>query len=977
MSSIETRVYKPGSLVRARGRTWVIQPESNEELLVIRPLGGRPEETAAIYLPLGFDSGLEGTDFPLPGPEDLGNLAHGRILFDAARLSLRETCGPFRCFGKLAFRPRAYQLVPLVMALRQDDPIRLLIADDVGIGKTIEALLIVKELLERGEVKRFVILCPPHLCEQWQEELSDKFGIDAVIIRSSSFRSLDSKVPDNRSVFEYYPWQIVSVDFIKGEKWRRVFAAHCPELIILDEAHTCTRPAGAHESQQLRYALVSSLVKDSERHLVMLTATPHSGKDAEFSSLLGLLKPEYETWDLSEIGEKERKDLASRFVQRRRGNIERWMGEDTPFPKRPATSEVPYSLSPGYRSVFEDVLSFAQELTSQKGMDSRKQRLRYWTALALLRGVMSSPDSGIEMLWRRLEGAVSLESESGDGADAEYGEIENPVYQAEDEAGNDWTQGSLIDDARLEKSESATLKAIIAKMDTLSEREEDNKALAAAGVVRQWLAAGFQPVVFCRFIATADYLAKKLQAILGPGVYVQSVTSEYPDDERRRRVDESKGYDKRVLVATDCLSEGINLQELFTAVLHYDLPWNPNRLEQREGRVDRFGQPEPEVRTALLWGEDNPIDSVVLRVLLRKVAAIRDTLGISIPFPEDSRPLLDAIFGEVMSEAEKIRNRKEKRQLDLLWDANDLIREQEAAVKEALEKAKRKAEAIHSIFAHETIRAEDLEEDLKSADAAAGSPTDVEDFVVETVRLLHGASMEKTGKAWRLDSGNVPDAMRRAFVPSMGGKPLPQKGRGAAATAAPEKLLVGFHSPVPAKHRYLGRIHPFVSALCEDVLARSLDGKGESRVSRAAVVATVEVEKRTVVLLVRARNLIHERIEGRQIVAEELLLWGWRGLAKNGEILKGSEAEALVRGSVPARNLSPESCRHYLEEVLGELAPLRPVLDELALERAKVLVRQHERYKSLTGTKGRFEAVEPALPPDIVGIYVFIPGGLS
>jgi hypothetical protein len=149
-------------------------------------LGGREEETQAVYLPLGLSGDLERSEFPLPGVEDLGGLAQGRILFDAARLSLRETCGPFRCFGKLAFRPRAYQLVPLVMALRQKGAIRLMIADDVGIGKTIEALLVVKELLERAEVRRFAVLCPPHLCEQWREELADKFGIEAVVIRSAT-----------------------------------------------------------------------------------------------------------------------------------------------------------------------------------------------------------------------------------------------------------------------------------------------------------------------------------------------------------------------------------------------------------------------------------------------------------------------------------------------------------------------------------------------------------------------------------------------------------------------------------------------------------------------------------------------------------------------------------------------------------------------------------------------------------------------
>ncbi|MBP7096321.1 MAG: DEAD/DEAH box helicase, partial [Spirochaetia bacterium] len=310
-------VFKPGSLVRVRGRTCVVQPESAADLLVARPLGGRVEETLAVYLPLGFDAGLERTEFPLPDESELGSLAHGRILFDAARLSLRETCGPFRCFGKLAFRPRAYQLVPLVMALRQSGAVRLMIADDVGIGKTVEALLVAKELVERSEIRRFAVLCPPHLCDQWAEELGDKFGIEAVVVRSATAGALDRAVPDNRSIWEYYPYTVVSIDYAKVESRWRTFVAQAPELVIVDEVHTCARPDGAQEAQQQRHALVANLARDAARHMVYLTATPHSGKDAEFQSLLGLLDPEFAGWDLATVGEKERRRLAAAFIQRR------------------------------------------------------------------------------------------------------------------------------------------------------------------------------------------------------------------------------------------------------------------------------------------------------------------------------------------------------------------------------------------------------------------------------------------------------------------------------------------------------------------------------------------------------------------------------------------------------------------------------------------------------------------------------------
>src|SRR5690606_22910557 len=177
--------YQPGSLVRIRNRDWVVMPSNDEKLLMVKPLGGTDEETTGIFLSLALQDEIpQPSQFPVPSINDLGNYNTAKLLYDAARLSFRNVAGPFRSIGRYSFRPRSYQMVPLIMSLRQD-VIRLLIADDVGVGKTIEALMIVREMLDRGEIKRFAIVCLPHLCEQWQQELKDKFSIDAVIIRSS------------------------------------------------------------------------------------------------------------------------------------------------------------------------------------------------------------------------------------------------------------------------------------------------------------------------------------------------------------------------------------------------------------------------------------------------------------------------------------------------------------------------------------------------------------------------------------------------------------------------------------------------------------------------------------------------------------------------------------------------------------------------------------------------------------------------
>src|SRR5258708_10290296 len=170
--------YAVGSLVRAREREWVVLPESSDDLLILRPLGGTQAEVTGIFTAL---EQVVPAQFDLPDPAQPGDYRSCRSLRDAVRLGFRSSAGPFRSFAHIDVEPRPYQLVPLLMALKLD-PVRLLIADDVGIGKTIEAGLIARELIDRGEVTRMAVLCPPALAEQWQVELRDKFHLDAELV---------------------------------------------------------------------------------------------------------------------------------------------------------------------------------------------------------------------------------------------------------------------------------------------------------------------------------------------------------------------------------------------------------------------------------------------------------------------------------------------------------------------------------------------------------------------------------------------------------------------------------------------------------------------------------------------------------------------------------------------------------------------------------------------------------------------------
>jgi len=300
--------------------------------------------------------------FALPDPARSGDFRSCRLLRDAARLGVRAGAGPFRSSARLNVEPRPYQLVPLLMGLKLD-PVRLLIADDVGIGKTIEAALLARELLDRGEIHRLAVLCPPHLAEQWQEELNEKFNIAAELVLPSTVTRLERHTAAGQSLFDLHPFVIVSTDYIKSSRRRDDFVRSCPEFVIVDEAHTCAFSADQRGGRHLRHQLISALARDPARHLVLVTATPHSGDEGAFRSLLGLLRPEF--LDLPEDltgpqHEKARREVAQHLVQRRRADIRDYLHADTVFPSR-AEAEFTYTLTPDYARLFRQVLDYARE----------------------------------------------------------------------------------------------------------------------------------------------------------------------------------------------------------------------------------------------------------------------------------------------------------------------------------------------------------------------------------------------------------------------------------------------------------------------------------------------------------------------------------------------------------------------------------------------------------------------------------------
>ncbi|MBI4474144.1 MAG: DEAD/DEAH box helicase [Acidobacteria bacterium] len=942
-----TATLQPGKLVTLRGRDWIVLPSEDKDLLIVKPLGGSDDEITGIYLTLNIESDRPvDANFQPPTKDDLGDISTARVLYESARLAFRNGAGPFRCLAKLSFRPRSYQIVPLIMALRQD-LVRLLVADDVGVGKTVEALLVVKELIERRRIKRFAVVCLPHLCEQWQAEIRAKIDLEAVIIRSNTQARLDRQIQGDTSVYDYYPYQVISVDFIKSDTRRDVFIEQCPELVIVDEAHTCARPAGASTSQQQRYHLVHRLAQKPQQQLMLLTATPHSGKPEEFQSLLGLLRSDFETVDLPNSNQNQRRELARYFVQRKRADVEKWLGEDTPFPERDPF-EWPYELSPGYAAFFEGIIEFSRKVIAPDPNLGAKGRVQYWTALALMRGVMSSPAAGIEMLNTRLDG---LESAAGDDTgenpvrDTEFGfEGDNAPTQVFER--NDWTS-----------HQRQQLRKFSDQLAKLSNIKDDSKLANTELILDEWMSDGFNPVVFCRYIATANYLGEKL----GPALRkrfskaeLQVITSELPDDLRKQRIEEMSKSTQRVLIATDCLSEGINLQEHFTAVLHYDLPWNPNRLEQREGRVDRFGQLAKKVKACLLYGEDNPIDGIVLDVLLRKVREIKKATGINVPFPDDSQSIIDTIAQALLLNPNRHiqKERKGPKQIEFDFTTFDEAAAAKASVTRKVDEAAEREKTSRSIFAQNAIKAQEIEADLRDVDEAIGDPKAVQEFVASTLSNILGVQITEDLKGYRIVTSNLMQQLRE-LLPSG------------------DSVKVSFHSPTPDGYHYLGRNHRFVEQLCRLIMANTL-ARTDKHAARGAVIRTKQVQVKTSLMLFRCRNVIEERRGGNQIVAEEMLLWGWRGTPDQKEFLDHQEAKTLLTAARASSDLSPQARAGFLENELKLIDRLQTDFDAVAEQQSRKLVEAHERFSSLMDRQ-RFQVVYPVLPMDLLGVYILLP----
>lgn len=924
--------YSVGSLVRARGRDWVVDADSTGTQLHLRPLAGADNESCWILPELEFDEDTpQSTNFPEPDIDRRGNSDEINLLQSAMRLRLRYGAGPFRSFGNLSVRPRVYQLVPLLMALRQP-VIRLLIADDVGVGKTIEAGLILREMMDSGKVSRFSVLCPPSLAAQWKGDLARFFNIHAEVLSSSTAARLERLTPVNQEVFEHFPFTIISLDYIKSNKHIDAFRSHAPMFIIVDEAHTCT---DVSEKKQQRYLLLRALADNPRRHLLLLTATPHSGIESGFYNLLGLLDKAYE--EFGNVPLQKRKTLRARLsrqlVQRRRKDISKIDEEEGILPRR-ETCELSYRLNGAWGNFFEKVRRYCTE--EARG---HRNRMIWYAMLNLMRCISSSPASAASALRAQLRG-VPMPTKEEDFL----------------EAFSDFMEQTEADDRELPPPASTHLQELLREAEALERSGDDPKLALLRTALKPLVRDAFSPIVFCQFISTAEYVAKALEGVF-PGYEVCAVTGKLSHDERISSVQRLLLHKKRILVATNCLSEGINLQDGFDAVVHYDLAWNPTRHEQREGRVDRFGQHRRVVRCVMLYGADNPVDGFILNVIRRKAMSIRNELGVSVPVPTDEKGTSEAMVRAVLLGARVTLAPQEQPALPGMEEyAGDF------AWRDATEEDKKRA----TTFAQLALKADDAIKEYDCASRFLGSEKLLRSF-------LHKACEKLGAPLVPLSDEEDAFCLHLNRLPA----PLARRLRDLHVTANDKSDEYRFSlRTAGSAFPCISRAHPLVSSIADFLAEQCLDSSSQTplppyMLPRCAVVRTSDVEQVTRVFHLRIRHILKSSLSGveRIQVVEELASLVSSGTAPL-RFASPDESDAFAAMS-PSSNVSAGSARAALDKALSlwHSTDIKPLL----AERSAALQEDHLRVRRDAHIDSGSFSVTPNFPPDLLTILVLQP----
>jgi len=742
--SIDTTQLLPGTVIRNRNRLWRVDAVDGDEITATALDG--PTATHRFYAPV--ENITEGS-LPAPDTSKMGNPQFQDLLTQSNRLSMLHGTAPLMSLQRSRVIPTEYQLTPVVMGL--DMPaVRLLLADDVGLGKTIEAGLITSELLARNRAEQILVVTPANLRDQWREAFKYFFHIDAEITSRRNRKSMEKDVPPGTSVWEYYSKHIVSIDYAKQAHIRGQILSQDWDLVIIDEAHQAARPHTSSASQtpsKQRWEFARDIT-DATTHTLLLTATPHNGYTDSYASLLRMVNSEIVSGD--EHNPSIDRDIAKRHVvQRRREDVEQRFGDEAqnPFPERDQDT-VEVTPTDYEKKAYDAVREYGDTLV-EAAKKSDNRTLAQWTVVHFLKRALSSPEALRRSLKNRQDKIETRLEELGTDDDdlTENAGISEGLAQAnalDNDPGEDYSESELGD--RVERAVSGDRAAIEMELETLEEtlaaaekvtKSRDSKLQR---LLTQTLPARFTSggtIIFTKYVDTLEYLETRIGEMLEsdyPDVELYTLYGELNEAERHERFQQFADADRGVLVATDVISEGMNLQYAANQVIHYELPWNPNRLEQRNGRVDRYGQHEDFVyiRTMVV---DDPMDRTVLTKLITKAEEIRSEYGFSPPYLGDDDGILQLLDPD---ELDTIM--PQQRLGDFTSESTE--ESQEGAFDdEVLERIK-----DESFYNHSEVDLSEVRRRQEETQEMLGGPDAVEEFVKSGLNLF-GCSIEMKSDA--------------------------------------------------------------------------------------------------------------------------------------------------------------------------------------------------------------------------------------
>ena len=685
-----------------------------------------------------------------------GDAAAFQLACEAKRIDLAFLFDPMMAVHTSNVEPLPHQITAVYESLLPRQPLRFVLADDPGAGKTIMAGLYIRELIMRADSHRILIVAPGSLVEQWRDELHEKFGLEFHI-----YSNLLKQTSPSGNPFDDYARLIVRLDQLsRNEDLQEKLCAPGWDLAVFDEAHKlAAHYFGSKLEKTGRFRFAEKLCAHV-RNLLLMTATPHNGKEEDFQLFLSLLDSDrFYGKFRGGVHKVDTSDLMRRMVKEELVKF-----DGTPlFPERRAYT-INYTLSDIEAALYESVTTYVQtEMGKADQLQGARKGSVGFALTALQRRLASSPEAIYQSLKRRRERLESRLRDEKLGIRGRQAMAETMDFLPDDEdeltaEEKEGIEENLIDEATAAK----TVAELEAEIVILQSLEKQARAVVASGQDRKWDelsrilqndpemrdAGGRQRklIIFSEHRDTLNYLNQRIAGVLGNADAIVTIHGGTHRDERRRlQALFRSDPDVRILVATDAAGEGVNLQNA-NLMVNYDLPWNPNRLEQRFGRIHRIGQTE----VCHLWNlvAKETREGDVYHRLLKKLEVESEAL----------RGRVFDILGDVFEETSL---------KDLLMEAirygdhPDVKARLTQKIDQALDHDHLKGLLNRSALAQETMSADRLfavKEEMEKAEARRLQPFFVRAFFLQALDAIGGTAHPR--EANRLEVTHVPVAVR-------------------------------------------------------------------------------------------------------------------------------------------------------------------------------------------------------------------------